>query len=261
MAGRSLGAVVALALLLLAGCAARVEAPAAAAAAPAEAQPTGPLAGQVIVLDPGHGNHTGEHSAAGNWEDDNVLAVAEDTAPLLTAMGATVHLTRTGPDLLGSQNNTDLTARVADAIRWHADVFVSIHENYFNGSQVATGVETFWANPNSKALAQDLQTAVAAGTGLQNRGVDSRPYWVIACNPMPAVLIEAGFLSNPAEAALISTPAFQEQEAQAIAGGLEMYLTTPGVPVDATPLRGENKYMCTSMNPVQANTWLLAMGE
>ena len=230
------------------------------ATASAPAQPVGPLAGKIIVLDPGHGNHTGEHSAAGNWEDDNVLAIARDTAPLLRAMGATVHLTRTGPNLLGSRNNGDLTARVAKATAWHADVFVSIHQNYVNGAPDVTGVETFWDNPNSRELAQDLQSALVAGTGMVNRGTRAWPYWVVACNPMPAVLIEGGFLSNVAQAARISTPAFYAQEAHAIASGLRTYLSTPGVPLGAVPLVGRNKYVCSTMNPVQANVWLTARG-
>ncbi len=98
--------------------------------ATATATPAPPLQGRVIVLDPGHGSHSGAESAAGNWEDDNVLAIAQDAVPMLEALGAEVRLTRSTPAILGSADNTDLTARVADAIAWHADVFISLHQNW-----------------------------------------------------------------------------------------------------------------------------------
>ena len=33
---------------------------------------------------------------------------------------------------------------------------------------------------------------------------------------VPAVLVEVGFVSNPAQARLLATPSFQEREAQAL---------------------------------------------
>jgi N-acetylmuramoyl-L-alanine amidase len=40
----------------------------------------------------------------------------------------------------------------------------------------------------------------------------------------PSVLVEAGFLSNPQEAANLATRAYQEKLAAAIAGGIAEYL-------------------------------------
>jgi N-acetylmuramoyl-L-alanine amidase len=213
-----------------------------------------PLQGRVVVLDPGHGSHSGASSAAGQWEDDNVLAVARDAVPLLQALGADVRLTRSTPAILGSADDTDLTARVADAVAWHADVFVSLHENW-STSTAARGVETFSATPQSQALARDLQAALVAGTGLADQGLGHRVFWVIACNPMPAVLIEAGYLSNPDEAAEISSPAFQLKEARAIAQGLATYFRDAADPVGAEPLPPRLQAMC-AMDPVQAKGWI-----
>ena len=259
------------ALALAAGCgapASPTQAPPAHAQATAEAVATAtatgvatatataalPLQGRVVVLDPGHGSHSGAESAAGNWEDDNVLAIAQDAVPLLRALGADVRLTRTTAGILGSADDSDLTRRVADAIAWHADVFVSLHQNW-SSSAAANGVETFYATPQSRVLAQDLQQAVVAGTGLRSDGLGHRVFWVVACNPMPAVLIEAGFLSNPAEAAAISAPAFQAKEAKAIANGLVTYFTNPANPVGAQALPQRLQTMC-AMSPAQAKGWV-----
>lgn len=262
-----MAAAAALALLALAltGCvpggllgAASVR-PTDARAAPATATPTparkGPLDDRIIVLDPGHGGHSGAMSAAGVWEDDNVLQIAEDAAALLRKAGARVHLTRTGPHLLGSEDNGDLTARVADAARWHAQVFVSIHQNYSDDTRLANGMETFYSNPDAKSLADDLQEALVAGTGLVDGGVRTDLFWVTSCNPMPAVLIEGGFMSNAPEAGEISTPAFHRKEARAIAAGLRTYFATPGAVAGPRPLPEKAAMLC-AMTPPQARAWV-----
>ncbi len=58
---------------------------------------------------------------------------------------------------------------------------------------------------------------------------------------MPAVVVEAGFLSNPQEARLLADPSYQEKVAEAIYWGIIRYFqsvdTVPRVPVreDAVP--------------------------
>jgi len=223
-------------------------------AATATASPSQPLDGRVIVLDPGHGSHSGASSSAGQWEDDNVFAIAQDAAPLLMALGATVHLTRTTSAILGSADDTDLSTRVSEAAAWHADVFVSIHQNWSTASS-SQGVETFYATPQSQTLASDLEQAMVAGTGLQSDGLGHRVFWVVSCNPMPAVLIEGGFLSNPAEADEISSPAFQQKEAQAITAGLQTYFANSADPTGAQALPQRLQTMC-AMSPSQAAGWV-----
>lgn len=41
---------------------------------------------------------------------------------------------------------------------------------------------------------------------------------------MPSVLVECGFLSNPAEEALLLDPLYQHKIGQALADGLETYI-------------------------------------
>ncbi len=143
---------------------------------------------------------------------------------------------------------------MADAIAWHADVFVSLHQNW-STSTAAAGVETFCATPQSQALAKDLEQAVVAGTGLQRDGLAHRVFWVVACNPMPAVLMEGGFLSNPAEAAEISSSGSQAREAQAIAHGPVAHFANPGNPVGAQALPQRLRTMCAT-NPEQVRGWV-----
>jgi N-acetylmuramoyl-L-alanine amidase len=189
-----------------------------------------PLAGQVVVVDPGHGrdpishNYTGDHGVNGAWEDVNVLDVGRRLLPLLQASGATAYITRGDydpgpPPLLG------LVRRVRFAAAHHATVFVSIHQNNSaRGHPSEHGVETFWWRPNSRRLAEVMQRALVAGTGLADHGVVRQPFYVLRFGREPAILIEGGFLSNPQEAQLISTPDFHQREAQAIRDGLVAYV-------------------------------------
>lgn len=245
-------------LLLLSGCIQRAEAAAPPPHAQAAAGPSpvpAPLSGRRIMLDPGHGAHTGAVSADGHWEDDNVLDIAQRTAALLRADGATVALTRMGPNLLGRQDAGDLQVRVADAVAWHADVLVSLHENWSTDSSLR-GVETFWETPSSAPLARTVQHGLVTGTDLEDQGVAQRDFWVVSCVPMPAVLVEVGYLSNVEEAALISGPAFHAREAQALRGALDDDLTQPGVLRGIQPAPPTGVQQMCALDPISAKGWL-----
>jgi N-acetylmuramoyl-L-alanine amidase len=71
-------------------------------------------------------------------------------------------------------------------------------------------------------LAVRLHTALLHGTGLEDHGIcRARFIGVLHKQRCPAVLIEAGFLSNPSDAKLIETPAFRQKLAEAVAVALK----------------------------------------
>ena len=59
-----------------------------------------------------------------------------------------------------------------------------------------------------------------AGAPGENRGIRRRGYFVLRRTSIPSVLVECGFLTNPAEAALAQTNAYREKLAQEIARGI-----------------------------------------
>lgn len=191
---------------------------------------TRPLAGQVLVVDPGHGKsplgggYTGDHGVNGAWEDVNVLDIGQRLVPLLQAAGATADITRGQTDP-GRPPILGLIRRVRFTAAHHATLFVSIHQNNASkGHPAEHGVETFWFRPDSKGYAETMQRVLVAETGLADHGVARQPFYVLRNSPVPAVLIEGGFLSNPVEAALISTAEFHQKEAVAIRDGLVAYV-------------------------------------
>jgi len=72
----------------------------------------------------------------------------------------------------------------------------------------------------SSRLAYALHEAVLRVAGAEDRGVKQAPFYVLAGARMPAVLVELGFLSHPAEARLLRSASHQEALARGIAEGV-----------------------------------------
>ena len=199
---------------------------------------------RVIVIDPGHGGlNIGTHSVLdGRFEKEFTLDWAERIKPLLETNGWTVFLTRT--------NDSELTLsnRVAFAEAHHADVFISLHFNSAAPDTNQSGFETYcltpagmpstltrgfadlWSEnfPNNRFDAENLQLAVRLqgallhATGAEDRGVRrARFMGVLHGQNRPAILIEAGYLSNPAEARKIESAAHRQKLAEAVAAALK----------------------------------------
>ena len=162
-----------------------------------------------IVLDPGHGkdprsrsprgrSYTGAPGVNGVWEDANTLAVARRLASLLQSEGARVYLTR-GEFLPAWPGQPGLESRVALAERVHADLFVSLHQDW-DATGLAHGVETFYYHADSRPLATVVQHYLVTMTGLRDRGLERGSFYVLQHATMPAVLVEAGFLSHRRQA-------------------------------------------------------------
>ncbi|HEX5436374.1 MAG TPA: N-acetylmuramoyl-L-alanine amidase [Gemmatimonadaceae bacterium] len=76
----------------------------------------------------------------------------------------------------------------------------------------------------SSDLANDIQTQLATVEPGDDRGVKQAAFVVLVTAYMPAVLVEIGFGSNPAEAHFLTTPAKQQKIANAIADATVEYL-------------------------------------
>jgi N-acetylmuramoyl-L-alanine amidase len=76
----------------------------------------------------------------------------------------------------------------------------------------------------SSQLADMIQGELNTLLGTKNRGIKQAPFKVLTGVACPAVLIEAGFISNPREEKKIATGEFQTGVAEAIYRGLVKYL-------------------------------------
>ncbi len=76
---------------------------------------------------------------------------------------------------------------------------------------------------NSIALASKIQDRFVNDNERKNRGVKQAPFMVLHKAYMPRVLIEMGFISNPAEGAYLDSEDGQNETAQAIANAIISY--------------------------------------
>ena len=76
---------------------------------------------------------------------------------------------------------------------------------------------------NSIALAGSIQNHFIDDLGKKSRGVKQAPYMVLHKAYMPRVLIEMGFISNPAEGAKLDSEEGQDEIAQSIANAIISY--------------------------------------
>jgi N-acetylmuramoyl-L-alanine amidase len=167
-----------------------------------------------IVIDPGHGGIDrggipGQHVP----EKTMALDVAQRLGAKLRQAGYHVVMTRKD-DVFVS-----LGERVRIANQYRDAAFVCIH---FNSAtrEGANGIETYYYSAKSAALAANIHRQVVAGTITDNRGIRRRGYFVLRRTSIPAVLVECGFLTNPAEARLALQPSYRERLAQRIANGI-----------------------------------------
>lgn len=199
---------------------------------------------RLVVIDPGHGgSNLGTRSVTTKvYEKDYSLDWAKRLVPLLEQSGWRVILTRT--------NDVDmsLAERVAFAETHQADLFVSLHFNSAGGNLEPAGLETYCLTPagmpsslirgdeddasqiypNNSFDSDNLKYAVRIHramlpvTGNEDRGVrHARFLGVLRGQQRPAVLVEAGYLSNLREATRVADPAYRQKLAEAVAKALE----------------------------------------
>ncbi len=75
----------------------------------------------------------------------------------------------------------------------------------------------------SGLLAELVQEELATVHTGRDRGVQQAPLAVITNALMPAVLVEAGYLTNPLDEALLRSPAFHRDAARAMARALRRF--------------------------------------
>ncbi len=76
----------------------------------------------------------------------------------------------------------------------------------------------------SSALADAVQLHMNRLTATRNRGVRQAPFRVLMGAMMPAVLVEVGFISNPAEEELLRSSGYRDRVVSALAAAVEEFL-------------------------------------
>ncbi|MGN0402673.1 MAG: N-acetylmuramoyl-L-alanine amidase [Acetatifactor sp.] len=170
----------------------------------------------LIVIDPGHGGYDVGSNVGTCLEKEINLAIAMKTRDRLMEMGYVVILTREDDSHLYLSDRTD----IANDIK--ADVCVSIHQNYFEQTDIK-GVETWYGSDDSQELAALIQEKVVAYTQTRSRSVQEGDLHMVRETFMPSCLIETGFISNPEERENLLDAEYQNKVATGIAEGIDIY--------------------------------------
>jgi N-acetylmuramoyl-L-alanine amidase len=207
---------------------------------------------RIIVLDPGHGGHEiGARGADGMTEKTVTLELAQLIAAELMR-DYQVKLTRT------DDYQVDLDNRTALANHLKADVFVSLHtggsfvystsgfnifynqnasESSLNRRQNSARLDenhnkaTPWDRiqksyqERSRILAQIMSSRLGNLNYIKNIRVQGASMVVLQGAQMPAILIEIGYLTNPAEEKSLGNSQVLKDIATVISGGIDDFLS------------------------------------
>lgn len=193
---------------------------------------------KVIVVDPGHGGRDqGVTGPGGISEKTVMLALARELRDRLSP-DFKVALTRSG------DYSVDIKQRTSMANHYNAELFISLHSG---GSPVnSVNVWTvyheqpktvsrdadkkqgpfLWDSlqqrhiPSSAELAQAISKRLQAGSAGQSAGVMGAMLPVLSGADMPAVVIEAGYLTHPVTAGKFEQDAYVSEVAVDIAKGI-----------------------------------------
>jgi len=177
-----------------------------------------------VILDAGHGGKDQGAKILGLEEKKLTLRTTYLVKKHLESLGYRVILTRARDVYL------PLSTRVVLGNRRTPALFVSIHYNSA-ASPGAKGIEVYYygsGDPKRRGESRKLAAAVLDGmigeAKAHSRGTKKGNFQVIRESQIPAILVEAGFLTNREERALIATQTYLDKLAKGVAIGVDRYL-------------------------------------
>lgn len=169
--------------------------------------------GITVVLDAGHGGAQPGCVIGDLQEKEIAMAITQRLKMRLEQMGFDVVLTR------GDDMDVGLSERAQIANQAEGDCFVSIHCNSYVDDSIS-GLECYYYRSEAgEQLAEAIATATEASE-IDTRESKEGNFQVLREADMPAVLIEVGYMTNPAELELLASEEYQQTLASAIAEGI-----------------------------------------
>lgn len=189
-------------------------------------------AGPIVVIDAGHGGEDGGAVSVTGVSESNInLEISLRLNDFLHFIGVETKMIRTGDISVYTEGTTiaqkkvsDIHNRVNTIEQTPNALLVSIHQNKFSQSQYR-GAQVFYA-AKGKELAEALQATLAEQVDPNNHRQckQAKDVYLMSHISCPAVLVECGFLSNPAEEALLRDAGYQKKLAAAIGCSVAEYL-------------------------------------
>jgi len=152
--------------------------------------------------------------AANRWGADLFVSIHANSARRRAAAGVETYLLDTRYDnqtaRVAARENGISVGELSDLQRILASLRLGYNERF--AARFAEAVHG--------SLVQSLRSRYR---GVQDLGVKRGPFLVLFQADMPAILVEVGFVTNPAEASRLGTDGFARQAARGIAKGILRY--------------------------------------
>jgi N-acetylmuramoyl-L-alanine amidase len=189
----------------------------------------------LVCIDPGHGGRFPGAQGVKYVEKVLTLELALRLREALVNEVETVLTREEDEDLapgiegLKSALRKDLEERCRICNEADSDLFISLHYNSFR-LPTAHGFEVLHFTNSAKGrrladLISQQFNPVGQSFGVRNRGVKPREnLYVLKHTKPPAVIVEAGFISNPDEEAIVASADYQMELAGAIRLAILDYL-------------------------------------
>jgi len=214
-----------------------------------------------VVVDAGHGGRdTGAVGPHGVREKDLALAIAKKVAARLTALGFQVVMTRKGDAFLSLDERTRIAneahadlfvsvhcnaarrRKLAGVETWtlnvasdryaarlaafeNAEADRTVSDLRLILADLATKANATDARDLAQAVQSSLVRTLRSRVGpVRDHGVKQALFYVLLGTRMPSILVETGFISNPAEEARLRSARFQDGTAEAIARGVKDFV-------------------------------------
>ena len=191
---------------------------------------------RTIVIDAGHGGEDGgATSCTGVNESQSNLSIALKLDDLLHFMGYSTKMVRTqdvsiyssSASSIAQKKVSDLKNRVALVNETEDALLVSIHQNQFPESKYF-GAQVFYGKgPGSQELAEQTQALLISALNPKSsrRCKPASDVYLLKNTICTGILVECGFLSNPAEEEKLRDEGYQQKLCCVIASALDQFLT------------------------------------
>lgn len=189
-----------------------------------------------VIVDAGHGiPDGGAVGKNGTIEQKINLDIAKKLCEVLKGRGMKVIMTRTNENSLFTDGSLrdmkvkDMRKRFEIMKKSNADLFISIHMNFFPSESVH-GLRVFYdpSHEEIRPLAEAVQDEMSRLTGAKTAEVKPAEgsLFLMKNTPIPAILAECGFLSNEEEERKLNDEEYQSKIAWAIARATEIYFSS-----------------------------------
>ena len=189
---------------------------------------------ETIMVDPGHGGKDPGMVGVGGLEEKGInLEISLILRDVLEERGWNVLLTRESDkglydETADNKKAQDLQRRIALIDEKKPVLTVSIHQNSYE-DQTVKGPQVFYYESSSegKKLAECIQETMNKELGIETvrKAKGNTSYYLLKRSSSVLVIAECGFLTNPEEAELLQTAEYQKRIAEALADGIEKYLS------------------------------------